>query len=78
MARVRSLSAREREVLEMASRGMTNIQVAGLLHVSVHAVKFHLASVYRKLGVTNRTQATVSLYEAGAVGGGEAAAERRI
>ena len=66
LARLRSLSAREREVLEMASRGMTNTQVAGELHVSVHAVKFHLAGVYRKLSVANRTQATMLLYSFGA------------
>jgi DNA-binding CsgD family transcriptional regulator len=80
LARVQSLSALERQVLEMASRGMTNIEVAGVLRVSVHAIKFHLASVYRKLGVTNRTQASGFLYEAGAAGGsgGEAAAERSL
>lgn len=66
IARLRSLSARERQVLEMASRGMTNTQVAGELHVSVHAVKFHLAGVYRKLSVANRTQATMLLYSFGA------------
>ena len=47
----------------MASRGMTNRQVAGDLCVSVHAVKFHLGSVYRKLGVANRTQATTRATE---------------
>lgn len=66
VARLRSLSARERQVLEMASRGMTNTQVAGELRVSVHAVKFHLAGVYRKLSVANRTQATMLLYSFGA------------
>jgi DNA-binding CsgD family transcriptional regulator len=53
------LSAREMEVLEMTSHGFTNIQIAGLLGVTVHAVKFHLASIYRKLGVANRTEAAV-------------------
>lgn len=51
------LSTREAEVLEMASFGLTNLQIADRLHVSIHAVKFHLAAVYRKLGVTNRTEA---------------------
>jgi DNA-binding CsgD family transcriptional regulator len=59
------LSPREREVLEMASLGLTNGEVALRLAVTVHAVKFHLASVYRKLGVTNRTQATMTFYRAG-------------
>jgi DNA-binding NarL/FixJ family response regulator len=52
------LSPREACVLDGASRGLTNHQVARELGVTVHAVKFHLASVYRKLGVTNRTEAT--------------------
>lgn len=56
---VSSLSPREREVLSMTSLGLTNQQVAERLHVTVHAVKFHLASSYRKLGVTNRTEAAV-------------------
>jgi DNA-binding CsgD family transcriptional regulator len=53
------LSAREAEVLEMASQGLTNLQIASRLNITVHAVKFHLAGVYRKLGVTNRTEAAV-------------------
>lgn len=51
------LSPRELEVLEMASLGLTNRQIAQRLYVTVHAVKFHLAGVYRKLGVSNRTEA---------------------
>jgi DNA-binding CsgD family transcriptional regulator len=41
----------------MVARGLTNAQIAEILGVTVHAVKFHLAAVYRKLGVTNRTEA---------------------
>jgi DNA-binding CsgD family transcriptional regulator len=52
-----ALSPREMQVLDMASLGLTNGQIALRLHVSVHAVKFHLAAVYRKLGVANRTEA---------------------
>jgi DNA-binding CsgD family transcriptional regulator len=36
---------------------MTNQEIAGQLAVSVHGVKFHLASIFRKLGVENRTAA---------------------
>jgi DNA-binding NarL/FixJ family response regulator len=53
------LSPRECEVLDLAALGLTNAQIAAQLHVTVHAVKFHLAGVYRKLGVTNRTEAVV-------------------
>ena len=58
--RIGMLSPREREVLGMTSQGLTNREVAAQLHVSVHAVKFHLASSFRKLGVTNRTEAAVA------------------
>jgi DNA-binding NarL/FixJ family response regulator len=57
------LSPREAEVLTMIARGLTNPQIARRLGLTVHGVKFHLASVYRKLGVTNRTEAAVALLE---------------
>ena len=44
-------------MLDLASVGMTNREVADHLGLTVHAVKFHLAGVYRKLGVGNRTAA---------------------
>ena len=44
----------------MASRGLTNREIAGQLHVTPHAIKFHLSSIYRKLGVSNRTEAAVT------------------
>ncbi len=58
---IRSLSARELEVLERAVLGETNREIASALSVTVHAVKFHLGSIYRKLGVVNRTEAAVIL-----------------
>ncbi|HEX2506223.1 MAG TPA: helix-turn-helix transcriptional regulator [Gaiellaceae bacterium] len=73
----RILSPRELEVLEMASLGLTNWQIAGRLHVTVHAVKFHLGAVYRKLGVTNRTEAAVLYLRAGAEPPHDAAASPR-
>ncbi len=60
-----TLSPRELEVLEMAARGLTNAQIANGLYVTVHAVKFHLAGIYRKLGVGNRTEAAVVYLRAG-------------
>lgn len=53
----------------MASLGLTNEQVATRLNVTVHAVKFHLASIYRKLGVTNRTEAAVVHLRGGRIPG---------
>jgi DNA-binding CsgD family transcriptional regulator len=66
------LSRRETQVLDLVSSGMTNIQVASQLGIGVHAVKFHLASIYRKLGVGNRTEATSLYLRSGAAGAGEA------
>ena len=55
-----ALTPRELEVLQMISYGMTNAEAARRLQVSVHAIKFHLAAVYSRLGVTNRTEAAVT------------------
>jgi DNA-binding CsgD family transcriptional regulator len=59
-------------VLEMVARGMTNAQIGAALGVTVHAVKFHLAAVYRKLGVANRTEAAL-VYVGASIGSAEAA-----
>lgn len=60
-----ALSCRETEVVEMASLGLTNGEIADRLSVTAYAVKFHLASVYRKLGVANRTQAAIAYLNLG-------------
>lgn len=67
------LTPRELDVLTLAAQGLTNGQVAARLQLSVHAVKFHLASIYRKLGVGNRTEAAVAYLRATAVPDGQAA-----
>jgi DNA-binding NarL/FixJ family response regulator len=54
------LSPREREVLERAAYGRSNGQIALELGVTVNTVKFHLASIFRKLGVANRTAAATA------------------
>jgi DNA-binding NarL/FixJ family response regulator len=56
------LSSRELEVLTMVAEGLTNTEVASGVGVSIHAVKFHLGSVYRKLGVANRTEAAAVFF----------------
>lgn len=55
-----ALTPREVEVLQMIAFGMTNAEAARRLHLSVHAIKFHLAAIYRRLGVNNRTEAAVT------------------
>jgi DNA-binding CsgD family transcriptional regulator len=54
------LTARERQVLELVAAGAANQRIAQTLGLSEHTVKFHLASVFRKLGVVNRTQAAAA------------------
>ena len=58
-----SLSAREIEVLQLAARGMSNSEIARELFVSATTVKAHLAHVYRKLGVGDRTAAVTAALE---------------
>jgi DNA-binding CsgD family transcriptional regulator len=50
----------------MTSHGLTNAQMAAQLELSMHAIKFHLAAIYRKLGVVNRTEAAVAYLRSGA------------
>jgi DNA-binding NarL/FixJ family response regulator len=54
---VLGLSEREREVLGLMAAGSTNPEIAAVLHLSRHTIKEHTSSVYRKLGVRNRTEA---------------------
>ena len=51
------LTAREREVLELLGRGLSNKLIARELHISEHTVKFHISSLYAKLEVNNRAEA---------------------
>jgi DNA-binding NarL/FixJ family response regulator len=51
------LSERERQVLELVCEGLSNRDIADSLVVSPNTVKFHLRSIYAKLGVQNRVQA---------------------
>src|SRR5579884_1664094 len=52
------LTRREREILQLVAEGLTNGDVARKLWVTEQTVKFHLANIFRKLNVTNRTQAS--------------------
>jgi DNA-binding NarL/FixJ family response regulator len=52
------LTERELEILGLVAHGMTNSGIARQLWVTEQTVKFHLSNIYRKLGVTNRTEAS--------------------
>lgn len=51
------LTNREREVLELLAQGLSNKLIAQELHISEHTVKFHISSLYAKLGVSSRAEA---------------------
>lgn len=52
-----ALTPREREVLELISQGLSNKLIARALRISEHTVKFHVSSIYTKLGASSRTEA---------------------
>lgn len=54
---LQKLTRRELEILQLVSGGRSNRQVAQILWVADQTVKFHLANVYRKLGVRSRFEA---------------------
>lgn len=54
---LKKLTRRELEILQLVSGGRSNRQVAQILWVADQTVKFHLANVYRKLGVRSRFEA---------------------
>ena len=57
------LTPRELEVLAAIDEGLTNKLIARRLDISLHTVKFHLESVFRKLGASTRTEAVAKARE---------------
>ena len=60
-----SLTQREHDILELLAEGQSNREIAGRLYLSEKTVKAHLAAIFRKLGVTNRTQAAMMAVQMG-------------
>ena len=60
---VSGLSEKEAAVLAELSQGRSNKEIAGRLWLSEQTVKFHLRNIYRKLGITSRTEALRYAYE---------------
>jgi two-component system, NarL family, response regulator DevR len=54
----RGLTRRELEILRLVAEGHSNAQLAKMLWVTEQTVKFHLSNIYRKLDVSNRTEAS--------------------
>ena len=63
-----ALSEREGVVLEAVARGLSNREIGRQLWISEQTVKFHLRNIYRKLGISSRTEAARYAYRTGVVG----------
>jgi DNA-binding NarL/FixJ family response regulator len=61
------LTVREREVLAEVGSGLSNTEIAALLHISEATVKTHVGHIMAKLGLRDRIQAVVYAYETGLV-----------
>ena len=61
------LSGRELDVLDLVAEGLSNKLIAHRLNISEHTVKTHVASIFAKLGASNRTEAVSQAIRRGLV-----------
>jgi DNA-binding NarL/FixJ family response regulator len=67
LARAPRLSPRERDVLRLLAAGNSNKEIAAALHVTERTVKFHVTSIFNKLGAENRAQAVTIAHQRGLI-----------
>jgi DNA-binding NarL/FixJ family response regulator len=66
----RSLTPREREVLQLVTKGLTNKEIGAQLHIAENTVKNHLRNILEKLHLQNRAQAAAYAVREGLVDNG--------
>ncbi|MFG1947605.1 response regulator [Nonomuraea sp. NPDC048826] len=66
-----ALTDREREILTLIARGLSNAEIAGALGVSPSTIKNHVTSLFAKIEVRDRAQAVIVAYEAALVSPGD-------
>ncbi len=59
MNKINIITQREKEILDLLIRGQSNQRIAKNLAISIHTVKAHIESIYRKFGVHNKVQAAI-------------------
>ncbi len=62
-----ALTAKEKSVLVLAARGLSNKEIASVQQVSPRTIQSHLASVFLKLGVASRTEAVITALKRGII-----------
>jgi DNA-binding NarL/FixJ family response regulator len=73
VARLGRMTEREREVLTLVARGLSNAEIATALHLGEATVRTHIGHVFAKAGARDRAQAVVFAYESGLVRTGDIA-----